>query len=574
MALKSLRHVKLDDQKGVLYSAGHRSLIVPADFLIGVSNTLNKIIGNIGSRTIIRTIGLDLGKYYAKTLKSILVQENIKLDNEMLFREACNAVSMTAGWGKIIFEEFDLNKNRYTIKIENSPTENGDEKNSYSFERGIIIGAFREIFNKDIFFEIIERNKKKHFIIIKSRERLSKEYLKKEELVIFERNELEKKIRQRTSQLISKTEEIKKSKLKLEAVLLDVKKARDEAKYERNKAMALIDHFSDGIVVFNRKNILTLINPQAEKILSVKGRELLKKSFLELRSFTKIRPVSDFFKGKIKEIDRQIIEVEEGMTIEVTIVDLKKISVNGGFMMIIHDVSREKMIDRLKSEFITVAAHQLRTPLSAIKWSLKMIIDGDIGKITVAQKSLLMQTFHSNERMIVLVNDMLNVAAIEEGRFDYKFSIIHLDDLISTILSDYTYKIQKKKINFIYNKPATSLPKAKIDHAKIRLAFQNLLDNAIKYTPDGGDIKVNIFAKRNFIFVLIKDSGIGIPPLEQNRLFGKFYRSDIAVKRQTEGSGLGLFIAKNIIEKHGGKIGFKSRGIDQGSEFWFKLPLN
>lgn len=574
MALKTLKYVKLDDKKGALYSAGQRSLIVPASFVIGMSRTLDKIIGDIGSRTIVRTIGLDLGKYYAKTLKSILAEEKAYLDKEMLFRETCNAISMTAGWGNIIFEEFDLEKNSIVIKIVNSPSENLIEKNSYSLERGMIIGAYKEIFNKDIFFEISERNKKKHYVRIKKRSELSKEYLKKEELVMLERKEMEKKIEQRTSQLSKKTEEIRKNRNKLAAVLEEVKSARDEADHERRRAMALINNFADGIIVFNRKNILTLINPEAEKILGVKGADLLKKSFLELRSFAKIKPISEFFQGNVKEADRQEIVISEKMVIEATVVDLKKLSINGGFMMILHDVSREKMVDRLKSEFITIAAHQLRTPLSAIKWSLKMLIDGEIGEITTEQKALLMQTLHSNERMIALVNDLLNVAAIEEGRFDYEFSVIHLEDLISTILTDYNFKIKKKKINFSYRKPEKSLPKIKLDHAKIRLAFQNILDNAIKYTPIGGNVAVEIIQTENFVVVSVRDSGMGIPKEEQDRLFGKFYRSDTALKKQTEGSGLGLFIAKNIIEKHGGRIGFKSSGMDKGSEFWFKLPIN
>lgn len=236
------------------------------------------------------------------------------------------------------------------------------------------------------------------------------------------------------------------------------------------------------------------------------------------------------------------------------------------------ELKKAKELDRMKTEFISIAAHQLRTPLSAVKWTLRMLIDGDLGLLNSEQQTFLMQGYQSNERMIHLINDLLNVARIDEGRFNYEFTLVNLEDLIDGVISETSHLIKKKKLHFTYEKPENRIPKIKVDVQKIRLAVQNLIDNAIKYTPSGG--RVTIFLKNDNMKVefKVRDSGIGIPESNVKRLFTKFYRSENAIRTQTEGSGLGLFIVKNIIEKHGGKVEVESEE-GKGSTFSFYLPV-
>lgn len=236
------------------------------------------------------------------------------------------------------------------------------------------------------------------------------------------------------------------------------------------------------------------------------------------------------------------------------------------------DIERIKEVDRMKSEFVSLAAHQLRTPLSAIKWSLKMAIDGDLGKLTPEQKTFLLQTYQSNERMINLVNDFLNVVRIEEGRFGYNFSLSQLEDLIDVVVRDFINMLKEKKIKFTFNKPNPPLPKTMMDSSKMSLAIQNLIDNAIKYTPKEGNVTIDIKQNKMYLEVSIKDSGVGIPKEQQDNIFTKFFRGNNVIKMQTVGTGLGLFIAKNIIEKHGGKIWFESKE-KQGTTFYFTIPF-
>lgn len=238
------------------------------------------------------------------------------------------------------------------------------------------------------------------------------------------------------------------------------------------------------------------------------------------------------------------------------------------------ELKRTKEIDRMKSEFISVAAHQLRTPLSAVKWTMKMLIDGDIGFLTHEQRTFLMQGYISNERIINLVNDLLNVARIEEGRFGYKFAMIQIEDLIESIILDVNHKIKEKKIIFKFERSNLAKPpKVKIDPSRIRLVIQNLLDNAIKYTPNGGAVTISVKYSKLGLEVVVKDTGMGIPKDQQKQLFTKFFRGNNAIKSQTEGTGLGLFIVKNIVEKHYGKIWAESEE-NKGTTFRFTVPFD
>jgi len=212
----------------------------------------------------------------------------------------------------------------------------------------------------------------------------------------------------------------------------------------------------------------------------------------------------------------------------------------------------------------------LRTPLSAIKWTLKMILDGDLGSLTKEQREFLEKTYQSNERIINLINDLLNVTRIEEGRYIYKPQTTEILPIIESLLKSYEGMIQKKNLTLELKKPP-KLPKVKVDIEKISLAIQNLLENAIIYNVPNGKIEITLEDKGEEIQISVKDTGIGIPKDQQQRMFTKFFRGSNAMKIDTEGSGLGLFITKNIIDAHGGKIWFESEE-GKGTTFYFTLP--
>ncbi|OGZ03889.1 MAG: hypothetical protein A2648_00590 [Candidatus Lloydbacteria bacterium RIFCSPHIGHO2_01_FULL_41_20] len=234
---------------------------------------------------------------------------------------------------------------------------------------------------------------------------------------------------------------------------------------------------------------------------------------------------------------------------------------------------RLRELDKAKSEFISVAAHQLRTPLSAIKWILSLLIDEDAKNLTPEQRSLIMKGYESNERIINLINEMLVVTRIESGKIQYNFISMHIEDLIDSVLIDFAGQAHVRRIKLVFEKPSSPLPYVKADPEKMRSVIQNLIENAIHYTKDGGKITISVLVENNFVRVLVKDDGIGIPVHQHSSIFIKFFRADNAVKYQTDGSGLGLFVAKSIIEKQGGQIGFES-ALDKGSTFYFTIPLS
>ena len=392
--------------------------------------------------------------------------------------------------------------------------------------------------------------------------------LKKKELKPCEISEKGKK---EFKELKNKTKELEESRVALLNILEDVDEERLKAEEEKNKTLAVISHLTDGLLVFDNQNNLLLINSLAERLLQVKNIEIVDKSLYELALLI------DFFKvlfkivGKeIKEVSRQEIVLRD-FTLEISSVQILFNKNKEGSLVIIHDITREKAIERTKSEFISVAAHQLRTPLSAIKWVLKMALDGDVGKLTEEQYELLNKGYLSNERVIRLVNNLLDVSRIEEGKFGFIFEKTNFQEVVDTVISNTESLVLKNHQELTIEKPE-KLPQIYLDKERMIMVLQNILSNAIKYTPEYGKIKIIIQVDKQFLYVKINDQGVGIPEKDQPKVFSKFFRASNVIKLETDGSGLGLFIAKNIIEEHKGKISLTSKeGV--GTEVCFSIPI-
>ena len=232
-----------------------------------------------------------------------------------------------------------------------------------------------------------------------------------------------------------------------------------------------------------------------------------------------------------------------------------------------------KELDKIKTEFISVAAHQLRTPLSALKWTLGLLIDEHTENLTTEQRSLLMKGFGSNERIIKLINEMLVVTRIESGKIKLTFTPIHIEDLIESVVLDFAGQAHVRKIALSFDRPKERLPFISADSEQVRNVIQNLIENSVRYTPEGGSIRLSASAEGHMIKMTVADTGIGIPAKQQSSIFNKFFRADNATRHRADGSGLGLFIAKSIAEKHGGQLTFES--IEgNGSTFYLTLPIS
>lgn len=349
-------------------------------------------------------------------------------------------------------------------------------------------------------------------------------------------------------------------------ILEDVKEARQRAEEEKNKTLAIIYNFTDGILVVDNKNNFSLINPSAEQLLGVKKEEMIG------RPFSKVVYLQPFIKFlSQKKIFNQEFETKEDLVLETIMVPLAREGERIGTLIILHNITREKLVEKMKSDFVSLAAHQLRTPLSAVKWILRMLLDGELGELKKEQRNFLEDGYISNQRMIDLVNDLLNVARIEEGRYIYDLTSTDIEKLIKPIIKSRKEECRERKIAVTFKKSGKKPSDVLIDSEKIAIVFDNILDNAISYTFPGGRVAVSLSYAKEQVRVCVKDSGMGIPGNQQKNVFKKFFRGANVVRKETDGTGLGLFISKNIVEAHKGKIWFKSEE-GKGTNFCFTIP--
>ena len=232
-----------------------------------------------------------------------------------------------------------------------------------------------------------------------------------------------------------------------------------------------------------------------------------------------------------------------------------------------------RLLDQMKTDFVSVATHQLRTPLSAIRWTLSMLLNGDLGELSNEQKTFLMKAYESNNRMITLIGDMLFADHLESGKLKTTAHMTTvLPDLLDNLLLEIYPIAERSKVKVLFNRPPSAYPLARIDPPNMRAVMQNLIENAVKYTPAGGTVTIALGTddEGNVTFS-VADTGIGIPQDEQDRIFTRFYRAKNARKKETDGSGLGLFIARGIVKRYDGDIWFESTP-DKGTTFHVKLP--
>lgn len=366
-------------------------------------------------------------------------------------------------------------------------------------------------------------------------------------------------------------QQLRRSQSALLNMLEDVVDEKKKAEGEKNRTATIVTYLIDGLLVFDNHNNLSLINPPARKLLQIKDYDIDNKSLEDLAlSIDSLKLLLEMLGKEMKEVSRKEIVLGD-FTLEISSVSMISNEKRGGSLIIIHDITREKAIEKSKSEFVTIAAHQLRTPLSAIKWSLNALIDGDVGELSAEQKDIINKSYESNERMIILINDLLDVARIEEGRYLYKLAAAKLEDLVQIAMAPCKELATKRSINLEYKKSIAPSPEVMVDNEKMILAIQNLIENAIKYTPVGGQVTINLKYDTNKVEFSVQDTGVGVTKEQQGRLFTKFFRASNVMRMETDGTGLGLFIVKNIIEAHGGRIWFQSQE-GKGSTFSFSLP--
>jgi signal transduction histidine kinase len=360
------------------------------------------------------------------------------------------------------------------------------------------------------------------------------------------------------------------------------------ADLEKYRLETVVNNLKDGVIMYDTAFKILVFNRAAESILDVQASEVLGISFTK-----KLRGgLSDHFQPLLTilfpalaptivrhselGVYPQIVDIsftQPSLELRVFTDRIRDEEGNVlGFIKVIHDRTREILLLRSKSQFITVASHQLRTPLTALNWTLESLTQEPLSE---QQKELIAHATGSVNRMMKVANDLLDVAKIEEGRFGYNFQTINIIPFLEDALGQAQDIANQYGVKLYLEKPDTSTLEVMADIQKLGMVISNLLDNAIKYNIKNGQITVRIkkIPEQSFVQFDIEDTGIGIPPDSTKKIFGKFFRAENASQISVEGTGLGLYIARNIVRQHGGKMWLTSQ-LNRGSTFSFTLPTN
>ncbi len=234
-------------------------------------------------------------------------------------------------------------------------------------------------------------------------------------------------------------------------------------------------------------------------------------------------------------------------------------------------IEHDKVVSQTKSDFISTTAHQFRTPLSGINWALGSILSGG-ENLTEEQRTLIERSVEKTKELVAIVGELLGAASIEQGKLGFHREEFSLKEEIEKTLEEERQMALKNKITISFEHEDEDYPSVYVDRERIRWVIRNLIENAMRYGKEGGSVVVTLMKDRSKLTVSVKDDGIGISPEEQQHIFEKFFRGEEAKRKRNDGSGIGLFIIKNIINYHGGRMWFESvEGV--GTTFFFTVPL-
>jgi PAS domain S-box-containing protein len=345
---------------------------------------------------------------------------------------------------------------------------------------------------------------------------------------------------------------------------------------EQEKMKAVVNSIAEGLVFLDKRGRIVHLNPAAEELLGMRGEDVgseigytvddptLKRLFESCQLSTHQR----------KTIAHEVSVKRRGKERILKVLASPVISEDGillGTVYVFDDITREREIDKMKSDFVNLVSHELRTPLTTIQLGISLILDEKVGRINDRQRSSLEKVDRQVKRLTRLINDLLDLSRIESGRVQMKREPISLLDIVVARLEEIKPQAETKGIKLNLDVKG-EIPMTVGDEERIGQVVTNLLSNAVKFTPSGGSVTVRITPHSRMLLTEVIDTGPGIPPDKREKIFDKFYQLSDINTRQQGGSGLGLSIAKSIIEAHNGKIWVESEE-GKGSNFKFLLPL-
>ncbi|HUC87072.1 MAG TPA: PAS domain-containing protein [Candidatus Saccharimonadales bacterium] len=357
---------------------------------------------------------------------------------------------------------------------------------------------------------------------------------------------------------------------------------KQAAESARIRDRALLNSIGEGLIVIDEHGLIATINPSGSAMLGYRPEEILG------QWFPRVVPVLDEQGQAIDTIDRPIMRaLSSGQVISEQVryyrqdgssfpaaITVSPVVVAGkpiGAIEVFRDLTRERELERAKEEFVSLASHQLRTPATGVKAYISMLLDGYAGSVSPRQQEFLQKVFHANERQLQIVNDMLNVARVDAGRIIPEMVSTNVKTLIRDIVDEQRLTIRERQQKLEVMLPARSV-EAVLDPKLIRMAVENILNNASKYTPEGGSVGITLSLVGDLVCLAISDTGVGIAAEDIPRLFKRFSRIDNPLSTSRGGSGLGLYLTQTIVALHSGRLSVDS-ALDTGTTFRIELPL-
>lgn len=402
-----------------------------------------------------------------------------------------------------------------------------------------------------------------------------------------------KKLEDYQPELRQKIEDLQRNEKAMMNLLEDARDMEKNLKKERDLSKAVISSMGEGLLVINRDYKIILMNQAASILLRIAPNEALNKSIQEIFCLKNDAggdseecdlPLQGLFKEpnilNIDLDDNYYCRQKDGKFFPIAVIMASLLNTSylkediQGAVIIFRNISKEKSFDEAKSGFISIASHQLRTPLTSIRWFSEMLLDGDAGKLTGDQKHFVERIYQGTDRMINLVNLLLQIARVEAGRVKIEPKPVDFKFLTEGVIMSLQTQLDEKKQTVKIQAIPEELPKVPMDEDVAWQAIQNILNNASRYSLEEKTIVVTIRLDtvKSEIVYSVKDQGIGIPKIDYNNIFEKFFRADNAFRYVPEGSGLGLNLVKKLVEDWEGRIWFESEE-GKGSEFFFTIPL-
>ena len=392
-------------------------------------------------------------------------------------------------------------------------------------------------------------------------------------------------------QVVAEREQVEE---KLRATLTELEAQYREAQRTRSEFQAILDAASDAMALVSPDQRLVMVDQQFKEMFGLGAEEVLGRRFSELqqeleRTFADPAGFRKLVAGSAADAERQFTATFAQCWPQPRKLEFFSTPVRGadaehlGRLYVLRDVTHEREVDRMKSEFVSLVSHELRTPLTSIKGYVDLLLDGDAGELTEEQQEYLSIIKNNADRLIALINDLLDVSRIESGKIELQRGPLDLSRLIHGVADSLRPSIEAKGQHLTLDlegghelsqagRDSTLLPTVFADADRVTQILINLLSNAYKYTPAGGSISVRAYTEGDDVRVDVQDTGIGLSTEEQSQIFTRFFRARNRTTQEVGGTGLGLPIARSLVEMHGGKITVSS-SPGQGSTFSFTLPV-